>query len=101
MVSIARATKDPDLEILALMRRGACAINGGDVQAGLSDVHEAMAAATSGEGHDVQYFAEALCSLLEVAGTLGGQGAARHVGAMLQQTTGDLLAAIPSREPPP
>jgi DNA-binding CsgD family transcriptional regulator len=33
-----------------------------------------MAAATSGEGHDVQYVAEALCSLLEVAGTLGDPG---------------------------
>jgi serine/threonine-protein kinase len=37
----------------------------------------------------------------EVAGTLGGQGAARQVGAMLQQATGDLLAAIPFREPTP
>jgi DNA-binding NarL/FixJ family response regulator len=30
-----------------------------------------MAAATSGEGHDVQYVAEAVCGLLEVAGMLG------------------------------
>jgi len=37
----------------------------------------------------------------EVAGTLGGQSPTRHVGAMLQQTTGDLLAAIPLREPTP
>ena len=71
VVKVAREHADSDLEILALMRRGACAINGGDVPSGLADVHEAMAAATSGEGHDVQYVAEALCSLLEVAGMLG------------------------------
>ncbi len=74
VVRTARERGDPDLEILALMRRGACAVHGGDVQAGLADVHEAMAAATSGEGHDVQYVAEALCALLEVAGILGDPG---------------------------
>jgi DNA-binding CsgD family transcriptional regulator len=74
VVALAREHGDPDLEILALMRRGACAVSGGDVRAGLSDVHEAMAAATSGEGHDVQYVAEALCGLLEVAGALGDPG---------------------------
>jgi hypothetical protein len=37
----------------------------------------------------------------EVAGTLGGQGAARQAGAMLPQSAGDVLAAIPFREPTP
>jgi len=37
----------------------------------------------------------------EVAGTLGGQGAARQAGAMLKQAAGDVLAVIPLREPTP
>jgi len=73
-VMIAREQGDRDLEIVALMRRGACSIAGGALSTGLSDVHEAMAAATSGEGHEVQYLGEALCTLLEVAGLLGDPG---------------------------
>jgi len=37
----------------------------------------------------------------EVAGALGGQGAAAHAGAMLTHATGELLAFIPFREPTP
>jgi TolB-like protein len=37
----------------------------------------------------------------EVAGALGGQAAAPRAGSMLTRTTGDLLAAIPIREPRP
>jgi DNA-binding CsgD family transcriptional regulator len=71
---IARARGDRDLEIMALARRGACIVSGGDVAEGLSDLHEAMTAATSGEGHDVQYVGEALCTLMEVAGLIGDPG---------------------------
>ncbi|MBT2499159.1 helix-turn-helix transcriptional regulator [Agromyces sp. ISL-38] len=70
-VTIAREHGDIDLEIVALMRRGACMVGGGAVADGVADLHEAMAAATSGEGDDVQYVGEALCTLLEVAGLLG------------------------------
>jgi DNA-binding NarL/FixJ family response regulator len=73
-VTVAREQGDRDLEIVALVRRGACAVDGGDVARGVSDLHEAMAAATSGEGHDVQYVGEALCTLLEVAGLVGDPG---------------------------
>jgi len=73
-VTVARRTGDRDLEIVALVRRGACRIVGGDLARGLPDLHEAMAAATSGEGEDVQYVGEALCTLLEVAGLLGDTG---------------------------
>ncbi|MBL0887940.1 response regulator transcription factor [Myceligenerans indicum] len=73
-VVIAREHGDRDLEIVALMRRGACAVDTGDVARGSSDLHEAMTAATSGEGHDVQYLGEALCTLLEVASLLGDPG---------------------------
>lgn len=73
-VAVAREHGDSDLEIVGLMRRGASAVSGGAVTEGLSDLHEAMVAATSGEGHDVQYVGEALCTLLEVAGLLGDPG---------------------------
>ena len=33
-----------------------------------------MTAATSGEGYDVQYVGEALCTLMEVAGLIGNPG---------------------------
>jgi DNA-binding NarL/FixJ family response regulator len=71
---IAREQGDRDLEIMALTRRGACTVSGGGIAAGLSDLHEAMTAATSGEGHDVQYVGEALCTLMEVAGLVGDPG---------------------------
>jgi DNA-binding CsgD family transcriptional regulator len=71
---IGRECGDRDLEIMALTRRGACIISGGVIAEGLSDLHEAMTAATSGEGHDVQYVGEALCTLMEVAGLIGDPG---------------------------
>jgi DNA-binding NarL/FixJ family response regulator len=73
-VTVAREQGDGDLEIVALARRGACAVDDGDVAQGVSDLHEAMAAATAGEGTDVQYVGEALCTLLEVAGLVGDPG---------------------------
>jgi DNA-binding CsgD family transcriptional regulator len=73
-VTIAREREDRDLEIVALSRRGACRVGAGAVAAGLEDLHEAMVAATAGEGRDVQYVGEALCTLLEVAGLVGDPG---------------------------
>ncbi|TDE15085.1 LuxR family transcriptional regulator [Jiangella asiatica] len=70
-VAIARYQGDVDLEIVALARRGALSVATGQLAPGLSDLNEAMVAATSGEGEDVQYVGEALCTLLEVAGWLG------------------------------
>jgi DNA-binding NarL/FixJ family response regulator len=71
---IARELGDRDLEIMALTRRGACTVSGGGIADGLFDLHEAMTAATSGEGYDVQYVGEALCTLMEVAGLIGDPG---------------------------
>lgn len=95
-VTIAREQGDSDLEIVALVRRGSCAVDAGAVTRGLSDLHEAMAAATSGEGHDVQYLGEALCTLLETAGTIGDPGmvepwATFLVGFRSSYTFGPLL----------
>jgi DNA-binding CsgD family transcriptional regulator len=74
-VAIARGHGDVDLEIVALARRGAVRVATGTVTEGLADLNEAMVAATSGEGEDVQYVGEALCSLLEAAGWLGDPSA--------------------------
>ncbi len=68
----ARNHGDADLEIVTLSPHGACRVGTGcGRRRGWTDLHEAMVAATSGEGHDVQYVGEALCTLLEVAGSLG------------------------------
>ena len=73
-VAISRECGDVDLEIFALARRGALRVGAGDVPEGMSDLQEAMTAATSGEGNDVEYLGEALCTLLEVTGWLGDSG---------------------------
>ena len=49
---IGREHGDRDLEIMALTRPGAWIVSGGVIAEGLSDLHEAMTAATSGQGHD-------------------------------------------------
>lgn len=72
-VAAARSHRDVDLEIVALVRLGACRVATGAVAAGWSDLQQAMTAAVSGEGEDVQYVGEALCTLLEVSGWLGDQ----------------------------
>ena len=73
-VAVARKHRDVDLEIVALARLGACRVGTGAVAAGWSDLQQAMTAAVSGEGHDVEYVGEALCTLLEVSGWLGDPG---------------------------
>jgi DNA-binding CsgD family transcriptional regulator len=73
-VESARAHGDVNLEIVALARRGALGVATGAVPDGTADLNEAMVAATSGEGDDVQYVGEALCSLMEASGWLGDAG---------------------------
>jgi len=70
-VSSARKHRDVDLEIVGLARLGACRVGTGAAAAGWSDLQQAMTAALSGEGRDVQYVGEVLCTLLEVSGWLG------------------------------
>lgn len=73
-VAVGRKCVDVDLEIVSLARLGACRVGTGDVIAGRRDLQQAMTAAVSGEGQNVQYVGEALCTLLEVAGWLGDPG---------------------------
>ena len=59
---------------VSLARLGACRVGTGAVVEGRSDLQQAMTAAVSGEGQDIQYVGEALCTLLEVSGWLGDPG---------------------------
>lgn len=73
-VAAGRRHGDADLEIMGLARLGACRVGTGAVAEGRSDLQQAMTAALSGEGQDIQYVGEALCTLLEVSGWLGDSG---------------------------
>ena len=73
-VAAGRQYGDVDLEIVSLARLGACRVGTGEVVEGRRDLQQAMTAAVSGEGQDIQYVGEALCTLLEVAGWLGDPG---------------------------
>ncbi len=73
-VAAGRQHGDVDLEIVSLARLGACRVGTGEVIGGRRDLQQAMTAAVSGEGQNVQYVGEALCTLLEVAGWLGDPG---------------------------
>ncbi|MET0828544.1 MAG: response regulator transcription factor [Microbacterium sp.] len=73
-VASGRKYRDVDLEIVSLARLGACRVGTGEVAQGRRDIQQAMTAAVSGEGQNVQYVGEALCTLLEVAGWLGDPG---------------------------
>ena len=73
-VAAGRQCGDVDLEIVSLARLGACRVGTGEIIAGRRYLQQAMTAAVSGEGQNVQYVGEALCTLLEVAGWLGDPG---------------------------
>jgi len=73
-VAAGRRHGDVDLEIVSLARLGACRVGTGEVVEGRRDLQQAMTAAVSGEGQNVQFVGEALCTLLEVAGWLGDPG---------------------------
>jgi DNA-binding NarL/FixJ family response regulator/predicted negative regulator of RcsB-dependent stress response len=60
----ALAAGDPDLELRALAQLGLARVSAGDVDAGLAQLDEAMAAATSGEPATLETFADICCTLL-------------------------------------
>ncbi|WP_167043582.1 LuxR family transcriptional regulator [Salinibacterium sp. ZJ454] len=67
----ARAHSDADLEIEALARVGLLTIATGEVDTGVHQLDEAMAAASAGAASDLSSVATAYCSLLEAAELLG------------------------------
>jgi DNA-binding CsgD family transcriptional regulator/predicted negative regulator of RcsB-dependent stress response len=60
----ALAVGDPDLELRALAQLGLAKVSGGEVDEGLAQLDEAMAAATSGEPASLETFADICCTLL-------------------------------------
>ena len=86
-VEQARITANRDLEIAALAHLGSRRVAMGSVDTGLRDLHEALVAATAGEGTDPQYVGEALCALLEVSGWLGDAGQVGPWASLLETFT--------------
>jgi DNA-binding CsgD family transcriptional regulator/tetratricopeptide (TPR) repeat protein len=70
-LEMARSSGDGDLEVLSLARLGLIEVAVGEVDEGVTNLDEAMAAATAGEAKDTQSVAEAYCSLMEAAELLG------------------------------
>jgi DNA-binding NarL/FixJ family response regulator len=60
----ALAAGDPDLELRALAQLGLARVSAGEVDEGLAQLDEAMAAATSGEPATLETFADICCTLL-------------------------------------
>ena len=55
---------DPDLELRALAQLGFSRVSGGEVDEGLAQLDEAMAAATSGEPASLETFADICCTMM-------------------------------------
>ena len=60
----ALAAGDPDLELRALAQLGFARVSAGEVEEGLAQLDEAMAAATSGEPASLETFADICCTLM-------------------------------------
>lgn len=67
---------DPDLAVCALAERGVVLVKGGEVQAGLRCVDEAMASALGGDGTTFYTVVMASCSMLTVCDLLSDLGRA-------------------------
>lgn len=70
-LELARGHDDPDLEMVSLARLGLLQIAVGEVDAGVTHLDEAMAAACAGEARDLQSVGSAYCALMEAAELLG------------------------------
>jgi len=60
----ALAVGDSDLELRALAQRGYAVVSSGEVDEGLAQLDEAMAAATGGEPASLETFADVCCTLM-------------------------------------
>jgi ATP/maltotriose-dependent transcriptional regulator MalT len=68
---IAGVEGDVDLEIVSLARLALLEVARGEVDAGIRRLDESMAAASGGEGRDLQSVGDAYCALMEAADLLG------------------------------
>jgi DNA-binding NarL/FixJ family response regulator len=63
-LDVAQSVGDLDLELRALAQLGLAEVSSGHVDAGLSRLDEAMAAATAGEAASLETFADVFCTLM-------------------------------------
>ena len=76
VLTASRELDDPDLAVCALAERGVVLVKGGEVQAGLRCVDEAMASALGGDGTTFYTVVMASCSMLTVCDLLSDLGRA-------------------------
>ena len=82
-LNAALAAGDPDLELRALAQLGFARVSGGEVDEGLAQLDEAMAAATSGEPASLETFADICCTLMLACERAGDMERPRQWSAVL------------------
>jgi len=70
-MAIGRAAADDDLEVFALTVIGRAEISGGEFDAGMRKLEEAMAAATAGRIRSPHTLGEAYCNLIAASTSAG------------------------------
>ena len=80
----ALGARDPDLELRALAQLGFARVSGGEVDKGLAQLDEAMAAATSGEPATLETFADICCTLMLACERAGDMERPQQWSAVLQ-----------------
>ena len=88
-LEVARKERDADLEITVLARLGLLEVAGGDVDAGISHLDEAMAAASAGEAEDLQCVGDAYCALMEATELIGDEDRFGQWTAAIGKLRGD------------
>ena len=83
-LNAALAAGDPDLELRALAQLGFARVSGGEVDEGLAQLDEAMAAATSGEPASLETFADICCTLMLACERAGDMERPRQWSAVLE-----------------
>jgi DNA-binding CsgD family transcriptional regulator len=80
----ALAAGDSDLELRALAQLGFARVSGGEVDEGLAQLDEAMAAATSGEPASLETFADVCCTMMLACERAGDLGRPQQWSAVLE-----------------
>jgi DNA-binding CsgD family transcriptional regulator/predicted negative regulator of RcsB-dependent stress response len=83
-LNAALTASDPDLELRALAQLGFARVSGGEVDEGLAELDEAMAAATSGEPASLETFADICCTLMLACEQAGDMERPQQWSAVLE-----------------
>jgi DNA-binding CsgD family transcriptional regulator len=83
-LNAALTASDPDLELRALAQLGFARVSGGEVDEGLAELDEAMAAATSGEPASLDTFADICCTLMLACEQAGDMERPQQWSAVLE-----------------